>query len=73
LEELYALQILDTGPEHRFDGYTRLTGHFEDMKLVRSIVAKVHDLDLAVVAEGVETGQRLDFLRTTGCDQVQGS
>lgn len=44
----------------------------EDMKLVRSIVSMGHDLELDVVAEGVETKQQLTFLQSIGCDQVQG-
>lgn len=44
----------------------------DDMKPVRSIIAMGHNLDLAVVAEGVEVEQQLEFLRETGCDQVQG-
>ncbi len=31
-----------------------------------------HDLGLAVVAEGVESHAQLAFLRSKGCDQVQG-
>jgi EAL domain-containing protein (putative c-di-GMP-specific phosphodiesterase class I) len=29
-------------------------------------------LQIRVVAEGVETQEQLDFLRTRGCDYVQG-
>ncbi len=29
-------------------------------------------LDLTVVAEGVETREQLEFLRSLACDQVQG-
>jgi EAL domain-containing protein (putative c-di-GMP-specific phosphodiesterase class I)/GGDEF domain-containing protein len=44
----------------------------EDMRLVRSIVSMGHDLELKVVAEGVETERQYAFLRSVGCDQVQG-
>ncbi len=41
-------------------------------KLVHSIVGLGHSLGLVVVAEGVETGLQLEFLRRAGCDRVQG-
>jgi EAL domain-containing protein (putative c-di-GMP-specific phosphodiesterase class I) len=31
-----------------------------------------HSLNLDIVAEGVETGEELRFLRSGGCDLVQG-
>ena len=40
--------------------------------IVRAIVTLGHALNLAVVAEGVETEEQLDFLRSIGCDVVQG-
>ncbi len=40
--------------------------------LVRAIVAMGHSLDLRVTAEGVETDEQLDFLRTLGCEEQQG-
>jgi EAL domain-containing protein (putative c-di-GMP-specific phosphodiesterase class I)/GGDEF domain-containing protein len=43
-----------------------------DMKLVRSIISIGKELELEVVAEGVETKEQLEFLRSIGCDQIQG-
>jgi diguanylate cyclase (GGDEF)-like protein/PAS domain S-box-containing protein len=43
-----------------------------DAAIVRAIVSLGHSLELAVVAEGVETAEQLAQLRTEGCDQVQG-
>lgn len=42
------------------------------LPVVQSIVRLAHNLNLTVVAEGVETVQELDLLRLVGCDQVQG-
>jgi diguanylate cyclase (GGDEF)-like protein len=44
----------------------------EDTALVAAIVAMAHALDLCVVAEGVETEDQLQRLRTLGCEQAQG-
>jgi diguanylate cyclase (GGDEF)-like protein len=43
-----------------------------DKKITRAIIAMAHSLRLRVVAEGVETADQLQFLRTQGCDTVQG-
>ncbi|MBW5448283.1 EAL domain-containing protein [Cohnella sp. CFH 77786] len=40
--------------------------------VVAKLIEMAHRLELAVVAEGVETREQLDFLRSYGCDQVQG-
>lgn len=40
--------------------------------IIASIVNLAHNLHLRVVAEGVETEAQLNFLLTTGCDNVQG-
>ncbi len=40
--------------------------------IVRSIVDLAHGLGLTATAEGVETIEQLRFLRTIGCDVVQG-
>lgn len=44
----------------------------DDAALVRAIIAMAQALGLEVVAEGVETREQLDFLRSTGCELVQG-
>ncbi len=48
------------------------TSNAKDAALVRSIVAMAHALGLSVVAEGVETADTWDLLRTLGCDVAQG-
>ncbi|HEX6929239.1 MAG TPA: EAL domain-containing protein [Gammaproteobacteria bacterium] len=44
----------------------------DDSTIVRTIVTMAHSLNQRVIAEGVETAQQLEFLRTLGCDAVQG-
>jgi EAL domain-containing protein (putative c-di-GMP-specific phosphodiesterase class I) len=44
----------------------------EDASIVRAIIGLGHNLDLKLVAEGVETGAQLRFLREEHCDLVQG-
>jgi diguanylate cyclase (GGDEF)-like protein len=44
----------------------------DDAAITSAIIAMAHALDLRVVAEGVETEEHLTFLRTQGCDEVQG-
>ncbi|MCK0106008.1 bifunctional diguanylate cyclase/phosphodiesterase [Marinobacter sp. S0848L] len=40
--------------------------------IVNAIVAMAHGLKLEIVAEGVETGEQLSYLKKLGCQQVQG-
>ena len=43
-----------------------------DVAIARTIVAMAKSLDLITVAEGVETIEQLNLLKTMGCDQIQG-
>lgn len=44
----------------------------DDTAIVETVVALGHNLQLRVVAEGVETHLQRDFLTTLGCDHAQG-
>lgn len=40
--------------------------------IVASIIALAHELDMQVIAEGVEKQEQLDFLLEHGCEYIQG-
>ena len=44
----------------------------DDEAIVRATIEMAHRLKRAVVAEGVEIEQHMQFLRTHGCDELQG-
>ena len=46
--------------------------HGEHVKLASAIIAMAHELDLGVIAEGVETEAQQRYLLERGCDQFQG-
>ncbi len=50
----------------------RLGQDGQDDAIVRAIIDLGHSLDLKITAEGVETEDQLQRLRTLGCDEVQG-
>jgi len=43
-----------------------------DATVIRAMVNLAHSLGLEPVAEGVETGEQLEFLKACGCTTVQG-
>ena len=46
--------------------------HSDGQAIVLTIIQLAQNLGLKVIAEGVETQGELDFLRSKGCDEVQG-
>jgi len=40
--------------------------------IAKAIVFMAHEMGIEVIAEGVETEAQLDYLRSIGCDQIQG-
>lgn len=44
----------------------------DDQAIATAIVHMAHSLGMSTIAEGVETVEQLEFLRSRGCDQIQG-
>lgn len=49
-----------------------MTTNANDMSLVATIISLAHNLDLKVIAEGVETEEQSMYLRLHKCDEAQG-
>ncbi len=43
-----------------------------DASIIRTVIAMAHNLELRVLAEGVETQDQLDYLGRHGCQEIQG-
>ena len=44
----------------------------DDQEITRAIIAMGQSLNLATLAEGVETEEQVEILREYGCDYIQG-
>jgi len=44
----------------------------DDAAIIKAIISLAHNLQLSVIAEGVETQEQLDYLRVSECDEIQG-
>lgn len=44
----------------------------EDVAIVRSVISIAKNLQIDIIAEGVETNEQKDFLLKEGCPQIQG-
>lgn len=51
---------------------TDITTNPDDAAIAGAVVAMTHSLKLKVCAEGVETIEQLEFLRSLQCDEMQG-
>jgi diguanylate cyclase (GGDEF)-like protein/PAS domain S-box-containing protein len=49
-----------------------VTTNPDDATIARTVIAMAHNLRMTAVAEGVETREQLEFLRSHECDQMQG-
>ncbi|MDR5763288.1 EAL domain-containing protein [Caballeronia sp. LZ035] len=49
-----------------------LPGGVDDRAIVMAVISLGRQLDLKVIAEGVESEQQLDFLRENACSEIQG-
>jgi EAL domain-containing protein (putative c-di-GMP-specific phosphodiesterase class I) len=70
LRELYRIPFSEVKVDHSLIADAP---HERDARIVvQAVVNLAHSLQLAVCAEGVETSQMFDFVRSAGFDTVQG-
>ncbi|MBW4663456.1 MAG: EAL domain-containing protein [Chroococcus sp. CMT-3BRIN-NPC107] len=48
-----------------------LTVDSDDAAIVKAIISLAHNLQLSVIAEGVETQTQFEYLQRNGCDEIQ--
>jgi diguanylate cyclase (GGDEF)-like protein/PAS domain S-box-containing protein len=44
----------------------------DDQAIVETVIGMSHALDIKVIAEGAESAEQVDFLKSRGCDEIQG-
>lgn len=49
-----------------------IISNYSDAAIITSMISLAHNLGLKVIAEGVETEAQLAWLRSKGCDEIQG-
>ena len=64
LQLLKVLQLVP--PPYRF------TSVPDNAAIAKTVIAMAHSLHMKVIAEGVETEGQLNYLRSHGCDEMQG-
>lgn len=47
-------------------------GSAESLAIINAVVAMAKSLQMTTTAEGVETGEEADLIRSLGCDKIQG-
>jgi EAL domain-containing protein (putative c-di-GMP-specific phosphodiesterase class I) len=70
LSHLHRLKVDTVKIDRSF--VTRIAARDNGSEVVRAIVSLAHNLGMDVVAEGVESVQQLEYLRTLDCEHAQG-
>ena len=70
LSYLKMLPVDELKVDRRF--ISDITADRDDREITAAVIAMAHNLQLKVVAEGIEDAQQLDFLRRNKCDIGQG-